>query len=74
MIQDNAWSDAKQQITPEKLKELTKELKVRRITNNDEVFLDNLDNLRAQINVHDNVLFYILGNRIIVAVIIFIIM
>ena len=64
---DNAWSDAKQQITPEKLKELTKELKVRRITNNDEVFLDNLDNLRAQINVHDNQLINILGNRMKVA-------
>ena len=34
---DNAWSDSKQQITPKNLKELTKNLKVRRITNNDEV-------------------------------------
>ena len=50
---ENAWSDAKQQITPEKLKELTMNLKVRRITNNDEVFLEDLDNLRAQINVHE---------------------
>ena len=46
---------------------MTKELKVRRITNNDEVFLDNLDNLRAQINVHDNQLINILGNRMKVA-------
>ena len=64
---DNAWSDAKQQITPEKLKELTKNLKVRRITKNDEVFLEDLDNLRAQINVHDNQLINILGNRMKVA-------
>ena len=64
---DNAWSDAKQQITPEKLKELTMNLKVRRITNNDEVFLEDLDNLRAQINVHDNQLINILGNRMKVA-------
>ena len=60
-------SDAKQQITPEKLKELTMNLKVRRITNNDEVFLEDLDNLRAQINVHDNQLINILGNRMKVA-------
>ena len=64
---DNAWSDANQQITPEKLKELTMNLKVRRITNNDEVFLEDLDNLRAQINVHDNQLINILGNRMKVA-------
>ena len=64
---DNAWSDAKQQITPKKLKELTKDLKVRRITKNDEVFLEDLDNLRAQINVHDNQLINILGNRMKVA-------
>ena len=60
---DNAWSDSKQQITPKNLKELTKNLTVRRITNNDEVYLDNLDSLRAQINVHDNQLINILGNR-----------
>ena len=64
---DNAWRDANQQITPEKLKELTKNLKVRRITKNDEVFLEDLDNLRAQINVHDNQLINILGNRMKVA-------
>ena len=64
---DNAWSDSKQQITPQNLKDLTKNLTVRRITNNDEVYLDNLDNLRAQINVHDNQLINILGNRMKVA-------
>ena len=64
---DNAWSDSKQQITPKNLKELTKNLTVRRITNNDEVYLDNLDSLRAQINVHDNQLINILGNRMKVA-------
>ena len=64
---DNAWSDSKQQITPESLKELTENLTVRRVTNDDETFLDNLDNLRAQINVHDNQLINILGNRMKVA-------
>ncbi len=64
---ENAWSDSKQQISPKNLKELTKNLTVRRITNNDEVYLDNLDSLRAQINVHDNQLINILGNRMKVA-------
>ena len=64
---DNAWSDSKQQITPETLRELTENLTVRRISNDDEVYLDNLDNLRAQINVHDNQLINILGNRMKVA-------
>ena len=64
---DNAWSDSKQQITPKNLKELTNNLTVRRITNNDEVYLGNLDSLRAQINVHDNQLINILGNRMKVA-------
>ena len=64
---DNAWSDSKQQITPKNLKELTKNLTVRRITNNDEVYLDNLDSLRAQINVLDNQLINTLGNRMKVA-------
>ena len=64
---DNAWSDSKQQITPETLRELTENLTVRRVSNDDEVYLDNLDNLRAQINVHDNQLINILGNRMKVA-------
>ena len=42
-------------------------MRKRRITNNDEVYLDNLDSLRAQINVHDNQLINILGNRMKVA-------
>ena len=54
-------------ITPEKLKELTKNLTIRRVTNDDEAYLDNLDNLRAQINVYDNQLINILGNRMKVA-------
>ena len=46
---------------------MTKNLTIRRITNDDEAYLDNLDNLRAQINVHDNQLINILGNRMKVA-------
>ena len=46
---------------------MTKNLTIRRVTNDDEAYLDNLDNLRAQINVHDNQLINILGNRMKVA-------
>jgi len=64
---ENAWSDAKQQITPDNLKDLTKKLIIRKVTNYDEVYLDNLENLRTQINLQDNQLINILGNRMKVA-------
>jgi len=60
---ENAWSDSKQQITPDNLKDLTKKLIIRKVTNDDEVYLDNLENLRTQINLHDDQLINILGNR-----------
>ncbi len=64
---DNAWSDSKQQITPNSLKDLTKNLKIRKSTNDDEKYLDSLKNLRAQINLHDDQLINTLGNRMKVA-------
>ena len=64
---ENAWSDSKQQITPDNLKDLTKKLIIRKVTNDDEVYLDNLENLRTQINLHDDQLINILGNRMKVA-------
>ena len=64
---ENAWSDSKQQITPDNLKDLTKNLIIRKVTNDDEVYLDNLENLRTQINLHDDQLINILGNRMKVA-------
>jgi len=64
---DNAWSDSKQQITPDSLKQLTQNLKVRRATNDDDFYLETLNGLRAQIDVHDNKLINTLGNRMKVA-------
>ena len=64
---DNAWSDAKQQITPSVLKEITKKLIVRRKSNDDDDFKTNLETLRAQINMHDEQLINVLGNRMKVA-------
>ena len=64
---DNAWSDAKQQITPKKLKKITKNLKLRKVSNDDEVYQNQLNKLRAQINLHDDQLINILGKRMSVA-------
>ena len=64
---DNAWSDAKQQITPEKLKNITQNLKLRKVSDDDEVYQNQLNKLRAQINLHDNQLLNILGKRMSVA-------
>ena len=64
---DNAWSDAKQQITPTVLKEITKKLVVRRKSNDNDDFKTKLGTLRAQINMHDEQLINVLGNRMKVA-------
>ncbi|MDC3156034.1 bifunctional 3-deoxy-7-phosphoheptulonate synthase/chorismate mutase type II [bacterium] len=64
---DNAWSDAKQQITPNKLKKITQNLKLRKASNDDEVYQNQLNKLRAQINLHDDQLLNILGKRMSVA-------
>jgi chorismate mutase len=60
---DNAWSDAAQQVTPEKLKQIMKDLKIRKETNTEAEYQRSLDNLRAQINVADNQLVELLGKR-----------
>ena len=60
---DNAWSDAAQQVTPDSLKQIMVNLRVRKETTTDESYKENLENLRAQINVMDNQLIDILGKR-----------
>jgi chorismate mutase len=60
---ENAWSDAAQQVTPEKLKQIMKDLKIRKETNTEAEYQKSLDNLRAQINVADNQLVELLGKR-----------
>jgi len=64
---ENAWSDAAQQVTPTKLKQIMEDLKIRKETETDSVFRDSLDNLRAQINVVDGQLIEMLGKRMKVA-------
>lgn len=64
---DNAWSDAKQQITPERLGEMLSNIVWRREDTPSEEYHVALDKLRAQINHLDDELMQILGQRMKVA-------
>jgi chorismate mutase len=64
---DNAWSDAKQQITPERLGEMLSNIIWRREDIPSEEYHAALDKLRAQINHLDDELMQILGQRMKVA-------
>lgn len=60
---DNAWSDAAQQVTPSTLKQMFKDLKMRKETDEEAEYNAQLANLRAQIDVIDNKLIEMLGER-----------
>jgi chorismate mutase len=60
---DRAWSDAKQQITPEKLSELLDGIRWRKEDIASEEYHAALENLRQQINQLDDELMQILGQR-----------
>lgn len=60
---DNAWSDAKQQITPETLIQYMKDLKIRKVVGDDEAYERALNELRAQIDVLDHQLLDIMSKR-----------
>ncbi len=64
---DNAWSDAKQQITPERLAEMLSEIVWRKEDSNSEEFHVALEKLRQQINHLDDELMQIIGQRMKVA-------
>jgi len=64
---DNAWSDAAQQVTPDALKQIMIDLKIRKETNSEADYLRDLENLRAQINVVDDQLIDLMGKRMKVA-------
>ncbi|MEK9613724.1 MAG: chorismate mutase, partial [Flavobacteriaceae bacterium] len=64
---DNAWSDAAQQVTPTRLVEIMKDLKVRKKTTDEEAYKHELNTLRAQIDVVDQTLLDTLGKRMKVA-------
>lgn len=67
MDPDNAWSDAKQQVTPEKLAELLDSIIWRKEDVNSEEYHAALEKLRQQINHLDDELMQILGQRMKIA-------
>lgn len=64
---DNAWSDAKQQVTPERLKEMLDEIIWRKEDINSEEYHAALEVLRQQINHLDDELMQILSQRMKIA-------
>lgn len=64
---DNAWSDAKQQVTPERLLEMLNAIKWRHETAEEKEFITALEKLREQINHLDDELMQLLGQRMKIA-------
>ncbi len=64
---DHAWSDAKQQVTPERLAEMLSNIRWRKEDVASEEYHAALDKLRQQINHLDDELMQILGQRMKVA-------
>jgi chorismate mutase len=64
---DRAWSDAKQQVTPDKLKELLDQITWRKEDVNSEEYHAALEKLRQQINHLDDELMQLLGQRMKIA-------
>ncbi|WP_333694741.1 bifunctional 3-deoxy-7-phosphoheptulonate synthase/chorismate mutase type II [Flavobacterium sp.] len=60
---DNAWSDAAQQVTPDVLKQIFIELKVRKQTDDADEFVYKLSKLRTQIDEFDQKILEIVGRR-----------
>lgn len=60
---DNAWSDARQQITPSEYQQLVSHLVLRSETTHDEDFLENIENVRHKIDEIDLEILNLLGRR-----------
>ncbi|MFN8248228.1 MAG: chorismate mutase [Ferruginibacter sp.] len=60
---DNAWSDAKQQVTPERLNEIFESLTWRKENTSAAGFVNALSSLREQINQVDDELLTLIGRR-----------
>ena len=60
---DNAWSDAAQQITPQTLINLMKDLVIRKESLEERSFINELENLRIKIDNADSQILDTLGNR-----------
>jgi chorismate mutase len=60
---DNAWSDAAQQVTPETLKQIFVDLRIRKEQDDEAGYQAKLSQLRAQIDVIDNSIIETMGKR-----------
>lgn len=64
---DNAWSDAKQQVTPARLVEIMNDLKIRKKTTDEKGYQTEMETLREQIDVCDQGILDALGKRMKIA-------
>jgi chorismate mutase len=64
---DNAWSDAAQQVTPDALKQIFIDLRIRKITDEADEYNQKMAGLRAQIDELDSKLIESLGKRMKIA-------
>ncbi|WP_284652868.1 bifunctional 3-deoxy-7-phosphoheptulonate synthase/chorismate mutase type II [Flavobacterium terrisoli] len=64
---DNAWSDAAQQVTPTVLKQIFKDLRIRKETDDADDYNNRLARFRVDIDEYDGKLLEILGKRMQVA-------
>ncbi len=64
---DNAWSDAKQQITPSTLDQITVDLRIRKAEDDAVVYNTELNTYRTQIDVIDNKIVEMMGKRMKIA-------
>lgn len=60
---DNAWSDASQQVTPTVLKQICEDLKVKKMTSEEDGFNNEMAKLRASIDIADTKILEVLGKR-----------
>ncbi len=60
---ENAWSDAAQQVTPERLKEILLDLKIRKRTTDALDYHTEIQKLRERIDLEDSRLLEVFGNR-----------
>jgi chorismate mutase len=64
---DNAWSDAAQQVTPTRLKEIIFDLTIRKETDDDDDYNNRLSKFRETIDDYDSKLLELLGKRMKIA-------
>ncbi len=64
---DNAWSDAAQQVTPKRLVEIMKDLRIRKVDDDESKYASKLGALRSNIDVLDQALLETFSERMSVA-------